>query len=96
MWVELHTSYPPPEKYVLCEAKRDCDPEDTARWIGFVRVTRIEGTKIWFKPPQMRNLRRDRVGRFPGRYWHFRLRPEAMYRLSEDGETYELCDERHT
>jgi hypothetical protein len=76
-------------RVVVCEAKRDCDPEDEPRWTGTVVVTRVEGTKIWFKLPPMRELRGDRKGRFPGNYWHFRLRPETMIELSK-------CDEDHT
>lgn len=76
-------------RVVICEAKRDCDPDDAPRWTGIVVVTRVEGTKIWFKLPPMRELRGEHEGRFPGRYWHFRLRPETMIELSK-------CDERHT
>ena len=75
-------------RVVICEAKRDCDPDDEPRWTGIVIVTRVEGTKIWFKPP-WRELRCDYEDRPPGRYWHFRLRPETMIEVPK-------CDEAHT
>lgn len=69
-------------RVVVCDAKRDCDPENEPRWTGIVIVTRVEGTKIWFKPPPPRQLRGGHRGRFPGNYWHFRPGPETMVELS--------------